>query len=221
MSSTDSSSDDHAYFQAIEEVFIRLRGAPLLLSPADWQLAKRWHQQGIPAGLVQETLEEVFALRATRGSKGKVQGLRYCAVAVEKAWSEHQELVATGGRRESTSIDLPARLRRLSKSLAACHPVAEDLADRIVALQGTPEFVEDSLASLDREMIDSVSASLDEGVRREIESSLVVSLNKLQSRLDEAEARGVRDRLWREAVRRRLELPVLSLFSADSLEDRS
>ena len=43
---------DQAYFQAIEETFVRLRGAPLLLSPADWQVARRWHRDGVPLPLV-------------------------------------------------------------------------------------------------------------------------------------------------------------------------
>ncbi len=117
MSSTDSSADDHAYFQAIESSFIRWRGAPLLLSPSDWQLARQWHRQGIPLELVLETLEQVFVTRQARGAKGRVQGLRYCAPAVEKAWSARQELMATGERQAPPKLDLTERLHGLAKTL--------------------------------------------------------------------------------------------------------
>ena len=213
MSSTDSSADDHAYFQAIEESFIGLRGAPLLLAPSDWQLAKRWHQQGIPLGLVLETLEAVFAARQARGAKGKVQGLRYCASAVEKAWLERQELAATGKRQEAPTLELPERLRRLSESLLACESVTEDLARRVAALEGTPENIEAALQRFDQEMIEMVMDRLDVSSLDEIKESIETSLTKLRSRLGESESARVRDRLMREAVRRRLDLPVLSLFA--------
>src|SRR5436309_13032449 len=88
----------HAYFQAIEEVFVALRGAPLLLSPTDWQIARRWHREGIPLGLIRQALEAVFAKRQERGAKGRISSLRYCAPAVEAAWAERRELAAPGGR---------------------------------------------------------------------------------------------------------------------------
>jgi len=219
MSSTDSSADDHAYFQAIEDCFIRLRGAPLLLSPSDWQLARHWHRQGIPLGLVLETLEQVFASRQARGAKGKVQGLRYCASAVEKAWLERSELVATGERQVVEPIDITERLGRLSAALNTCQAVPRDLADRVTALGGTPEAVEATLASLDREMMEMAVASLDGTSIEEIRGSVEGSLAKLHSRLSESEALRVRERLFREGVRRRLSLPVLSLFATDSIHE--
>lgn len=215
MSSTDSSADDHAYFQAIESRFIRLRGAPLLLSPSDWQLANLWHGQGIPLELVLETLDQVFAARQTRGAKGRVQGLRYCAPAVDKAWSERRELMATGERQAPPALDLVERLRRLSKILIEASDVPEDMPERIVALEGEPEDVEAALASLDREMIEIAAAGLDEAKLVTIRDSIEKSLAKLDSRLDEAEASLMRERLLREAVRRQLNLPVLSLFATD------
>jgi len=212
MSSTDSSADDHAYFQAIESSFIRWRGAPLLLSPSDWQLARQWHRQGIPLDLVLETLEEVFVTRQTRGAKGKVQGLRYCAPAVEKAWSVRQELMATGERQAPPKLDLTERLQALAKTLVETKSVSKDLADRVAALEGAPEEVEAALADLDREMIDKATADLSDASLTAIGEAIEESLVMLDSRLDEGEAARMRERLLREAIRRRLNLPVLSLF---------
>src|SRR5437763_16109793 len=93
-SAPEAEDSDHAYFQAIEEIFVELRGAPLLLSPADWQVARRWQREGIPLDLVRSTLEEVFAKRKERGAKGKISSLRYCAPAVEAAWADLRALTA-------------------------------------------------------------------------------------------------------------------------------
>src|SRR5436305_902597 len=94
----------HAYFQAIEEIFVALRGAPLLLSPADWQVARRWHGEGVPLDVVRSTLEEVFAKRKERGAKGRLSSLRYCAPAVEAAWADLRELSAPARRAEAAAL---------------------------------------------------------------------------------------------------------------------
>jgi len=216
MSSTSSSADDHAYFQAIESSFIRLRGAPLLLSPSDWQLARQWHRQGIPLEIVLETLEQVFATRRERGAKGKVQGLRYCAPAVEKAWLERSELMATGKRQAPPPLDIEERLGKLRKLLIETDRLPKDFADRVLALAGAPEEVEAVLAVLDREMMDIAAAELDEASLATLRDSIEESLARLDSRLDEVETSRMRDRLLRESIRRRLKLPVLSLFGSDS-----
>jgi hypothetical protein len=219
MSSTNSTSDGHGYFQVIEEVFIRLRGAPLLLSPADWQLAQRWHSEGIPLRLVVEAIETVFATRQARGASGRVQGLRYCAPAVEKAWQERSELVASGERQEATPIDYAERLSWLAEELRATGFVSEQFIERVKQLVGSPESIEAGLVDLDSELIEKASRTLDEASLKGIRASNKESLTKLQSRLPEEEAVRVHERLFKEAIRRNLDLPVLSLFASRSARD--
>lgn len=89
---TAALSSQHAYFQRIETAFIRLRGAPLLLSPKDWKIITAWHEAGIPLELVLGCLRDVFATRAERGTSSKVNSISYCVPAVEKAWAEAREL---------------------------------------------------------------------------------------------------------------------------------
>ena len=214
MSSIDSAStDDHAYFQAIEGRFIQLRGAPLLLSPADWQLAKSWHEQGIPVDLVLETLDQVFAARRDRDAKGRVQGLRYCAPAVERAWEERRELLATGQRGVPPALDVEERLQALSERLADDGMVDNDLAKRVARLEGTAEEVEVQLTEIDRQMLDAVTRSLPEEDLAVIRQSVASSVSKIHSRLSAVEAAEIHSRLEREAIRRRFDLPVLSLFA--------
>ncbi len=216
MSETAEDSD-HAYFQAVEEMFVELRGSPLLLSPADWQVARRWHQEGVPLELLRRTLAEVFARRKERGAKGKISSLRYCAPAVEAAWEEVRELTAPGRRAEiHEPFEARPRLAALAAALPADLPQREALAARIAGLDGDPQEVEEQLASLDREMLDAASENLDTEARAEIDAAVEKTLAGLGKRLPAGEVEHSRLRLSRQVLRRRLGLPVLSLFSPEA-----
>ncbi|HEX3553374.1 MAG TPA: hypothetical protein VIA62_09095 [Thermoanaerobaculia bacterium] len=214
MSATaDGPDPDHAYFQAVEEIFVELRGSPLLLSPADWQVARRWHQEGVPLDLVRQTLEEVFAKRRERGAKGKISSLRYCAPAVEAAWSDFKELIAPGHRAAAPVFEVGPRLAALAAALPSG---LSGLAARVAALAGDPQQVEDRLAALDREMLDAAAAGLTGEDRAEIGAAVEKTLTLLGGRLPADELATSRARLFRQALRRRLGLPVLSLFSPEA-----
>ena len=216
MSETAEDSD-HAYFQAVEEMFVELRGSPLLLSPADWQVARRWHKEGVPLDLLRRTLAEVFARRKERGAKGKISSLRYCAPAVEAAWEEIRELTAPGRRAEiSEAFEARPRLAALAAALPTDLPDREALAVRIANLDGDPQEVEEQLAGLDREMLDAAAENLDAEGRAEIEAAVEKTLAGLGKRLPAGEVEHSRVRLARQVLRRRLGLPVLSLFSPEA-----
>ena len=209
-------ADDHLYFQGIEEIFVRLRGAPLLLSPADWQVASRWHREGVPLDLVSRVLEEVFAKRQERGTKGKINSLRYCAPAVEAAWADLRELTAPGERLEAPAFDPSSRLQALAKALPPELPGREGLATRIAALAGDPQEIEEGLALLDREMLATVATSLENMTRSEVEAAVEKTMAGLRGRLSAEELERSRERLTWQVLRQRLVLPVLSLFSPEA-----
>lgn len=220
MASTDSSAGDQAYFRGIERTFIRLRGAPLLLSPADWQLAREWRARGIPLQMVVQTMEEVFRRRAERGLRGRVQGLRYLADAIDRAWESHLEMVASGRRAEPAEIDLPGRLEALAAALPPTLPNRERLAARVRSLEGSAESVEGALQSLDSEALLLVEAALEEEDRCELERSVDTALGRLAPRLGSDERSELRARLYRESLRRRAGLPLLSLFADEARRAR-
>jgi hypothetical protein len=207
---------DHAYFQAIEEIFVRLRGAPLLLSPADWQVAARWHREGVPLALVQRVMEEVFARRRARGAKGRIQSLRYCKEPVEAAWAEIQEMTGPGRRLEVEPLDLPPRLAALAGALPEGLPGRAELAERLRGLGGDSEAVESVLSQLDRELLDRAAAGLEDEERAALEAQLESTLASLAAGLPADELDAARDRLRRQLLRQRLRLPVLSLFSPEA-----
>lgn len=207
------SAAEQAYFQAIEAVFVRLRGAPLLLSPADWRVAQRWYREGVPLALVEGTLEEVFARREESGRKGKIQSLRYCASAVESAWSEIVELQATGERPAPPALDVESRLEALASSLPAALPERGDWAARIRTLEGASAVVEKQLAALDEKLLDHLTSRLSGEQRQELDAEVVSRCAVLAARLSAEEVAAARQRLARQLLRRHWDLPVLSLFA--------
>lgn len=201
-------ADDHLYFQSVEEIFVRLRGAPLLLSPADWQVASRWHREGVPLDLIGRVLEEVFAKRKERGTKGKINSLRYCAPAVEAAWADLRELTAPGERAPADPLDIAARLRNLAAA------VPDTFRERVLALQGDAPSVEAALSTLDREMLTTVSLAPE--LREEVDTAVEKTLAALKGRLPADELERSRERLTHQVLRQRLGLPILSLFSPEA-----
>lgn len=205
------------YFQAIEGAFVRLRGAPLLLSPADWQVASRWHQDGVPLELVERVLEEVFERRRQRGGRGRISSLRYCAPAVEAAWEEISRLAAAGRGAEAPSFDVRARLEALAGALPESLPERSRWKARILALAGRAEEVEAALAELDREVVERLAAEGgDLGSAGKVEEAVEAALAELRGRLPAEEVAAARARLARQVVRQRWGLPVLSLFSPEA-----
>ena len=212
-------SDEHAYFLAIEDTFIRLRGAPLLLSPADWQVASAWHEEGIPLEMVLDTLEQIFARRAEREERGDIQSLRYCRRAVERAWKDLREVTATGVRRVPPELDQAKILNELAAAVPGTLPGAESLVARILEVEGDSQTLESRLADLDLEMIAAAESTLDQEAAADIERAVDEAIAGLAVRLGPAEAAEARERLRRQILRRRAGLPILSLFAGATHQD--
>jgi hypothetical protein len=205
--------DEHAYFRAIEERFIELRGAPLLLSPADFQVAKRWWSDQVPLDVVRAALDDVFARRAERSPGRPVQSLRYCAAAVDAAWKRASELQRTDRRQEAEPIQVDARLAQLAAAIPAELPGAAELRSQALALDGAAEAVEAGLADLDGRMLAAAELVLTNEAREALEARLESNLGQLGNRLPRAEIEAARRSLFEQALRRELGLPVLSLFA--------
>lgn len=208
-----SASQEHEYFRRVEELFLRLRGAPMLLSPKDWQLAERWHRGQVPFELIERTLVQLFERRQRSGSQGRIQSLGYFADAVESAWAEIRQLEAVAERRLVAPLDVRARLAALVSSLPDSLAKREVWAERIAELEGEPETVERQLALLDRELIAAERQALAPGDRENLEASAGAALATVAARLAPEEREEVRDRLLEQRLRRIRRLPMLSLFS--------
>lgn len=219
---SDSELSDHAYFLAIEETFLALRGAPLVLSPSDWKVAQAWHRAGVPLDLVKRTLEEMFAAREERGDDRRVSSLRYCRRAVEKAWKQEQELLSTGDRVSAEPVELRGRLEALAAALPPSFAGRARLEEELKAIstEGGAEAVEEQLAALDvrlfERILDPETRSVEASVLAEVEAEIDRSLVALRDRLPAEELEKARERLRRQQLRRHLEFPVLSLFAPEA-----
>ncbi len=213
---TDS-AEDQRYFQAIEATFIRLRGAPLLLSPTDWRMAQAWRKEGIPLAVVEEALEEIFQGREERGAKNPVSSLRYCKRAVEKSWAQARELNATAERATAPALELAPLLRALAASLPADLPAREAVQAEILALdssaQGDPETVERGLGEMEERLLERLEGTLEAARLEKVEAAEGTALAALARRLPEEQIEAARLRLRRKLLRQELGLPVFSLFS--------
>ncbi len=204
---------DHSYFQDLERAFIRLRGAPLLLSPADWQMAKEWHEQGIPVDLVERVIGEVLEARRSREGGAHIVTLRYFRKPVENAWKSLAALRATGLRGEADDFDAQKRLQGLADALPRSWRGSEELKTTILGLEGDPELIEKALVSLEDDLLERLEQELGEVRSEEMDRAISTTLAGLGTAVEASEIEMTRKRLKREAIRRHYELPELSLFA--------
>ena len=71
------------YFRRLEKLFISLRGSPLLLSPGDWETARRWKERGIPLHLIERVLEDIFQRTPQKRGRSGVRSLKYFDSAIQ------------------------------------------------------------------------------------------------------------------------------------------
>ncbi len=211
---------DLAYFQAVELIFNSLRGTPLLLTPADFRIIEGWRREQVPLDFVRAALELAFARRRDRGAKGRVNSLRMVSPAVDQAWVEGREMLAPGEGGEAAPLDVAARLARLAAALPPELACRGELAARLLALRGDSAVVEQALAGLDAELLAAAEAALAPALADEIAAAVERTVAALAARLPTEEIDRARGHLRQQALRQRLGLPILSLFSASAEDGR-
>lgn len=214
----EATSGPDAYFLEIEAHFAARRGTPFVFSAKDWALMKSWREEGIPLPVVLEAIDGCFAKREAGGRGRTVSSLSYCRHAVRELWSDRKDLQvgATGAVPET---DAPALLgalaSRLEERAEGAGPSAPPLRDaaraiRAIRLDSVPH-IEDELSSIEQTLIDGLLSSLPEADRREL--TLEVDGALAAHRLSGAAAERTRAANLRRLVRRRFDLPRLSLFA--------
>lgn len=219
------SQEESRYFRAIEDTFIRLRGTPFLLSPADYQVARRWRREGLPVGLVCRSLERFFERRRERGVTRRIESLRYCAPAVESDWRELRELAAPARRNASERLPIAQRLdllrSELPSGLSGVEAAWRGLSEMISEAPAAAPEVEERLEVIEAELLAALERALGPDDRVALEAGIDRSLAPLAQRLSPRALGSARERLWREALRRHHGLPVLSLFSPEARGEKA
>lgn len=195
------------YFDEIESHFAAKRGTPFVVNAKDWALMKEWYEAGIPLPIVIEAIDSAFDKAAERNVV--VNGLRvpYIKHAVRELWHQRRDL--TVGVDSSTPEASPSEALEALASQLEKDVVAYSFGERVRELAGEQSVprIEEKLIELERELMESLLASLPPSERTTIRSSVVLPPGvdeKTRARTEEANLR--------RAIRDRFDLPRLTLF---------
>src|SRR5262245_21904579 len=175
-----------AYYRAVEEEFVRRRGAAMLLSPRDWNLIGEWKEAGVPLRVVLQGIGNVFDAFERRAPAGRmINSLSYCKQEVLSLYDLYRSLRAVEAGRPQAPDEAAGRsaavrhLGRLARQIrVSMTGASESRRDRLVAslaraaaelklvrkeIRGgllDPRALEDRLRALDVELLEVVRASL-------------------------------------------------------------
>jgi len=209
-----------AYYQAVEEFFVSLRGDPLFCSNADWFLIRKWRQAGIPLRIVLRGIQDALESHAhSWGRRRKVGSLAYCAGEVDVARDRWQRALGLGEEPGMRAADTLLGLARALEDAGGLGPragpraqaVARDL--RLWAGEARLEL-EPCLREAEEGLLAALRADAGPDVIACIEAEVAAELAPYRERMP---ARVV-TQIERESVARRIlalhGLPRISLFDA-------
>jgi hypothetical protein len=117
------------YFQDIAACFLRLRGAPFVLSSGDIMTISGWEQAGIPLGVVEEGIRRTHEkARQARPAPGRLSSLAFCDREVKRAFQEHRDRRVGRGKKPAARSEKAGRAREAVRAfLEASAPGASYL----------------------------------------------------------------------------------------------
>lgn len=190
--------DLEAYFGRIEACFCAQRGAPLLLSPLDFEKALEWHAAGIPIEAIEEGVGRYFLrLDARKTPRRRAICLSFAQDQIFKVLEERRAAAVGRAAGATEPGDAEGSVRRFLESrIAALDAFLEDPAREGThpilsrAIRGARTELESLLSRAGEaaEALESVLAPLDQEI---------ASLALLESPSQDAEA-------WRRAALGRL-----------------
>jgi len=220
---------DRTYFSAIEEEFVRLRGAPLILSPSDWHLAAAWHRQGIPLTVVLNAIRQVMESAASRGRRKPVLSLSYCRHEVEAEYGRYLEAAAghgslqpadsgpsLGQRLEKKAVrlgDLAHEQPALAGAAAAAAEALRQAARDLDQGAASPDDLERRLVACERDLLDRLQDTLPAEELANLVEACRQRLAPYRPRMATAAYESTLRHACDTALRRRFGTPRLSLLS--------
>ncbi|MGA9750299.1 MAG: hypothetical protein WBS54_00765 [Acidobacteriota bacterium] len=227
------SDDLRTYFERIEGSFCSHRGAPLLLSPLDFEKAVEWFAAGIPPQVVEEGIAEYFSrLAARKVPLRRAICLAFAEECILKAREAHRraavgrsagiEAGAPPGERVKAFLsDRVVRLKsfqdgpfadRLPVLARLCASAAVELEGLLPRCEEAMSRLEGRLAPLDHELCRLVLLEAPAEAAAAWRHSGLQRLGSLAQSMDEEALRQTVDKLACQAALRELGLPRLSLL---------
>ena len=144
------------YFQDIAAAFLRLRGAPFVLSSGDMVTIEGWEQAGIPIDVVEEGIRRAHEnSRRARPVPVRLSSLAFCDREVTRAFREHRD------RRVGRNLTPVARSRKAGRAQAAVRAFLEaslpeagylhDVYEKALAILSRKAIREEGLEKLEAE----------------------------------------------------------------------
>jgi hypothetical protein len=226
------------YYQAIEEQFVRRRGAAMILSPRDWNLIGEWKDEGIPLRIVLQAIDNIFDAFTRRAPAGRrINSLSYCRQEVLALHDLYRALHAadagrpgttdTGQGRTAAALHLGRLARRVRAAMALASqagrdPLVASLARVAAELKQLrreikngvldPSGLEDRLRQFDDELLSAARHSIPEEDRASLERAADRALGTHGDRMTPAAREKTRRALLASLVREAASLPRLTLF---------
>ncbi len=213
MSSTPAPDD---YFRAVERAFLELRGGGLVLSPADWDLVRRWDERGIPLEVVLSGIRAAFSGKVRVSSR---MPLGECAGAVEAAFGARRVRQAGAAAPRDAAPQsgtdpegLVGRLRSWSpdRTRLATPEMAGDLVaaaraaaariERLGKSADAPASAGETVQAIENDLVMRLQAALPDAAREQIETEVRGKLAPYRTRMPAATWRTTFD----QSVRRRV-----------------
>ncbi len=116
--------DRSRYYRDVTALFLRLRGAPFILSARELHLLAAWEKQGIPLNVVQEGIENAFqAFQKASGPDRRPVSLQACDPYVRGAFGQVKDRRAGGRRLSGGREDKRRAMARAIKDFLEALPI--------------------------------------------------------------------------------------------------
>jgi hypothetical protein len=208
-----------AYVEAIEAHFRARRGAEHVLSPRDFQVARAWHQSGVPLATVLVGIDRAFE------ADPKVASLAFCRRRVEELVSAGPRFAsarapsAGAGSERLSQSDLLEVLALLAERLTALPPGTranfamvtrriEEIQDLLtVASRPNWEYVREKLREIDEEVSTAAVDALTDEDKAAVRAEAGRAAERHRGRVDAASLEDAMSRFTVQRARERLQLP--------------
>ncbi len=225
MSQDDSGHDDpfhaeRAYVEAIEETLQQLRGKPVVMSPADLERVLDWFRRDVPLHLVLRTMETLGARTGHGRQRSRPRSLAYFEEAVEDCFVTFQH-AQVGARREASTTPIETLVSVLRQAAAAVDRSGAPLEARSAASRALLQLAEgralqtaqvDVVSTIDSDLLAACRQALTEDDQRSLDAAVECELAPFSTEMSQPAATRARELARVRLLRRRFDLPDLSLL---------
>jgi len=158
-----ATDDKSRYYQDIAAFFLRLRGAPFILSGREIHLLAGWEKQGIPLSAVRQGIEVAFERLSKKAEPGRRPvTLLACDPDVQRAFGQVQErrvgVSRSSGGREAKRAAIALAVKNFLADVPAEWPVLRRAYEQALRLIESGADSEEGLERLEANIEEALAA---------------------------------------------------------------